>query len=52
MNFWEQFIFSTVLGVLSALKRSPQDVPKFKAILVHILDDVCMLLGVTPPVVP
>jgi hypothetical protein len=50
--FWENFILSALLGVLSALKRSPQDVPKFKSILVHVLDDVCFLLGVTPPQVP
>jgi hypothetical protein len=52
MGFWEQIILTSVMGILAAFKRSPQDVPKFKAILVHILTDICELLGVVPPVVP
>lgn len=52
LNFWEQFILSTVLGVLSSLKRNPTQIPAVKNILVHILDDLCVILGVTPPVVP
>ena len=52
MGFWEQIILMSVMGVLSGFKKSPQDVPKFKTILVHILNDICELLGVAPPVVP
>lgn len=51
-SFWEQFILTTVMGVLSALKKDPSHVPQFKNTLVHILNDVCVLLGVTPPTVP
>ena len=49
---WEQIILMAVMGILAGLKKSPQDVPKFKSILVHILNDICELLGVAPPVVP
>ena len=52
MGFWEQIILMSVMGVLSGFKKSPQDVHKFKTILVHILNDICELLGVAPPVVP
>lgn len=51
-NFmWEQIILTAVMGVLAGLKKSPQDVPKFKTVLVHIVTDVCELLGVQPPVI-
>ena len=49
---WEQIILTAVLGILSGFKKSPQDVPKFKVVLVHILNDVCELLMVQPPSVP
>lgn len=52
MNFWESFILTTAMGVLAGLKKSPQNVPKFKEVLVHALNDICELLGVTPPTVP
>lgn len=52
MNFWEQFILTTVLGVLSGLKKAPTQVPALKAILVNILNDLCEVLGVTAPTVP
>lgn len=48
-SFWENFILTTVLGVLSALKKSPQNVPAFKTTLQHIVVDACALLGVAPP---
>lgn len=51
-NFWEQFILSAFLGVLSGLKRNPLTNPTVKAVLVHVLDDVCQILGVQAPVVP
>lgn len=51
-NFWESFVLNVFTGLLSALKHSPQDVPKFKNVLVHILNDVCALLGVQAPTVP
>jgi len=51
-SFWEQFILTTVLGVLSALKKSPANIPQLKIVLVHILNDLCEVLGVTPPTVP
>jgi hypothetical protein len=40
------------MGVLAGLKKSPQNIPQFKTVLVHVLNDVCELLGVQPPVVP
>lgn len=51
-SFWEQFVLSAVMGVLSGLKKTPQNIPAFKTILIHILQDVCELLGVAPPTVP
>lgn len=51
-GFWEQFILTTVLGVLAGLKKSPAQVPGLKTVLVHILNDLCAVLGVTPPEVP
>lgn len=51
-SFWEQFALSTFIALLAQLKRSPNDVPKFKSVLVHALDDICILLQVTPPTVP
>ena len=52
MSFWEQFILTTVLGVLAGLKKSPTDIPGVKTVLVHILNDLCEVLGVQPPTVP
>jgi pantothenate kinase len=52
MGFWETFIMSCLLSILSALKATPAQVPVFKTVLVHILNDVCELLGVQPPAVP
>lgn len=49
---WEQIILTAVMGVLAGLKKSPQDVPKFKAVLTHIVNDACELLGVQPPTIP
>lgn len=51
-GFWENFILNAFLGVLSGLKRNPLNNPTVKAVLVHVLDDVCTILGVTAPVVP
>ena len=51
-NFWEQFILTTVMGILSALKKSPASVPVLKTVLVHVLNDVCEVLGVAAPTVP
>lgn len=47
--FWEQFILTTVMGVLAGLKKSPASIPQFKTVLQHIVIDACELLGVTPP---
>ena len=49
---WEQLILSTALGVLTALGKTPEKIPVLKTILVHILNDLCQILGVTAPVVP
>lgn len=51
-DFWERFILNAFLGVLSGMKRNPLNNPAVKAILIHVLDDVCVILGVQPPVVP
>lgn len=48
-SFWEQFILTTVMGVLAGLKKSPASVPALKSTLQHIITDACELLGVTPP---
>lgn len=48
-GFWEQFILTSVMGVLSGLKKSPANVPAFRTILQHIVIDACELLSVTPP---
>lgn len=48
-SFWEQFALSTAMGVLSALKKSPANIPAFKTTLQHIVTDACELLGVQPP---
>jgi len=52
MNFWEQFVLSAVVGVLTGLKKTPQQVPALKSVLVTILEATCELLGVAPPTVP
>ena len=52
MNFWEQFILTTVLGVLTMLKKDPSKIPAVKTVLVHILTDLCEVLGVQAPTVP
>lgn len=49
-SFWEQFILTTVMGVLAGLRKAPQNIPQFKNILQHIIIDACELLGVQPPV--
>lgn len=51
-NFWEMFVLNAVMGILAGLRKEPSKVPAFKNVLVHILDDVCILLGVTAPTVP
>lgn len=51
-SFWEQFILTTVLGVLAGLKKTPASIPALKTVLTHILDDLCEVLGVAPPTVP
>ena len=51
-GFWEQFILTSVMGVLSGLKKSPADIPMFKTTLTHIVQDACELLSVQPPVIP
>ena len=51
-NFWEQFILTTGLGILAGLKKTPANVPALKTVLVHVLNDVSEILGVTPPTVP
>lgn len=51
-GFWEQFILNTTLGLLTSLKKSPQNIPMFKTILTHIVTDGCELLGVQPPTIP
>jgi len=48
-GFWENFILSTVLGVLAGLKRDPSKVPMLRNILIHIVDDICVILQVAPP---
>jgi hypothetical protein len=48
-SFWEQFILTTVMGVLAGLRKSPNNVPQFRTILQHIVTDACTLLEVTPP---
>lgn len=48
-GFWEQFILTTVMGVLAGLKKSPAQVPALKTIIEHIVTDGCELLGVAPP---
>lgn len=50
-NFWEQFILNAVVGVLHGFKIDPTKVPAFKETLVVILNAVCELLGVQPPLV-
>lgn len=49
MNFWEQFILTTMMGVLAGLKKDPTHVPAFRTTLIHIVTDACALLGVEPP---
>lgn len=48
-SFWENFILTTVLGVLSGLKRNPLNAPQFRTVLQHIVVDACEILGVQPP---
>jgi hypothetical protein len=48
-SFWEQFILTAVMGILSGLKKTPANIPAFRTILQHIVVDSCELLGVTPP---
>jgi hypothetical protein len=52
VSFWEQFILTTVMGILAGLKKDPSKVPHLKTILTHIVNDICQLLGVTPPTIP
>jgi hypothetical protein len=49
---WEQIILTSALGVLAGLGKTPAQVPALKTILVHILNDLCTILGVTAPTVP
>jgi len=51
-GFWEQFILTTVMGVLAGLKKSPANIPQFKTVLEHIIIDSCALLGVEAPALP
>lgn len=51
-SFWEQFILTTVMGVLAGFKKSPASVPQFATTLQHIVTDACELLGVAPPTFP
>ena len=48
-SFWEQFILTAVMGILSGLKKTPNNVPQFKTVLQHIVIDACELLQVNPP---
>lgn len=51
-SFWENFALSVVMSLLAGLKIDPSHLPKFKTTLVHILNDICIILQVQPPVVP
>jgi hypothetical protein len=50
--FLENFVLTTVMGLLAGLKKAPASIPKLKTILVHVLNDVCEILGVEAPIVP
>jgi len=51
-SFWENFILTTALGILSGLKKNPLNNPQVKTILQHIVIDACEILGVQPPTFP
>lgn len=48
-DFWENFVLSSVLGIITSLRKSPSDIPKFQTVLIHIITDGCALLGVPAP---
>lgn len=48
-GFWEQFVLHAVLGILAGLKRNPANAGAFRTILIHIVEDICVILQVAPP---
>jgi hypothetical protein len=51
-TFWEQIAINIFLSILMQLKVDPARKPLFKSILVHVVNDACEILGVTPPTIP
>lgn len=45
MNFWEQMILNTTLGVLSGLRRNPLNDPKVLTVIQHIVADGQQILA-------
>jgi hypothetical protein len=48
----EELGITVMMGILTKLKKDPSNVPKFKLVLTHIVNDACEILGVVPPTIP